>query len=262
MDDVLARTFANELTVLIVTALLLSALAEGGFRVGLRLHRTGDQARKGQIGSIQAAVLGLLGLLLGFTFAMAVDRYDRRRSLVLQEANAIGTTYLRGSLLPEAHQTPVKDLLRLYVDTRVKYQPLVDDPVQLAEGMRMSEEIKAKVWQHAVEAAREARDDITATFIESLNETIDADAERITAMRAHIPGGVWLLLMMVAAFGTFTTGYAAGADGARTMLSNLLLPLMITVVIVLVFDISHPRTGLIRISQQPLLDLQQSIKPT
>ena len=259
MDDFLARIFSNELIVLVVTAPLLIALAEGGFRVGLRLHRTGDQARKVQIGSIQGAILGLLALLLGFTFAMAVDRYDQRRGLVLQEANAIGTTYLRASLLPEAHQSPVKDLLRRYVYTRVRYQPLVDDPVQLAQGMGMTEEIKARVWQHAVEAAHEARDDITATFIESLNETIDTDAERIAAMRARIPGGVWLLLMMVAALGAFTTGYSAGAEGARTMLSNVLLPLMLTVVIVLIFDISHPRTGLIVVSQQPLLDLQQSM---
>jgi hypothetical protein len=92
------------------------AFSEIGFRIGLRLYATKDAARKGQIGGIQGAVPGLLGLLLGFTFAMAVDWYDTRRDLVLKEANAIGTTYLRASLLPDTHQDPVKDLLRHYVE--------------------------------------------------------------------------------------------------------------------------------------------------
>ena len=113
------------------------------------------------------------------------------------------------------HQAPVKDLLRRYVDLRLKYWPLVDDPAKLAEGMRLGGEIKAELWKHATEAAKEAPNDITATFIESLNETIDTDAERIAAMRAGIPGGVWLLLIMVAAFGCVTTSYGAGAEGAR-----------------------------------------------
>lgn len=260
IDNILARIFANEWAVLLIIAALLLALAEAGFRLGLRLHTTGDVARKGQIGGIQGAVLGLLALLLGFTFAMAVDRYDTRRGLVLKEANAIGTTYLRASLLPDAHQAPVQDLLRRYVDLRLKYQPLVDDPAKRAEGMRMSSDIEAELWKHAKEASKEAPNDITATFIETLNETIDVDAERIAAMRARIPGGVWLLLVMVAAFGCLTTGYGAGAEGARTMLGGLLMPMLITVVILLIFDISRPREGLIVISQQPLIELQKSIQ--
>jgi hypothetical protein len=260
-EGLLSRIFAHQWTVLILTAVLLLVIAEVGFRVGLRLYATGNDARKRQIGGIQGAVLGLLGLLLGFTFAIAGDQYDRRRTLVLQEANGIGTTYLRAGLLPEAHQAPVKDLLRRYVDLRLKYQPLVDDPAKRAEGMRMSAEIQAELWKHAAEAAKEAPNNITAIFIESLNETIDSDAERIAAMRAHIPGGVWLLLVIVAAFGCVITGYGAGADAARTALSSVFLPLMITLVIVLIFDLSHPRQGLIRVSQQPLLDLQQSIQP-
>ena len=98
---------------------MLLATTEVGFRFGLRLHAAKDEARKEQIGGIHAAVLGMLGLLLGFTFAMALERYDKRRILVIQEANAIGTTFLRASLLPEAHQAPVEDLLRRYLDLRL-----------------------------------------------------------------------------------------------------------------------------------------------
>ncbi len=260
IDNIMARISGSELAVFLLIIALTLAFAEIGFRLGLGLHATKDAARKGQIGAIQGAVLGLLGLLLGFTFAMAVERYDTRRGLVVQEANALGTTYLRASLLPDAHQAPVKDLLRRYVDLRLKYQPLMDDPAKRAEGMRLSANIEAALWKHATEAAKEAPNDITATFIESLNETIDTDAERIAAMRAGIPSGVWLLLVMVAAFGCVTTSYGAGAEGARSKLGSVFLPLLITVVIVLIFDISHPRVGLIKIGQQPLVDLQQSIQ--
>src|SRR5262245_17809846 len=108
-------------------------MAEIGFRVGLRLHRAKDEPRRSQIGGVQGAVLGLLGLLLGFTFAMGVSRYDTRRNLVLKEANAVGTTWLRAGFLPEAHRAPVKELLTRYVDLRLKYQTQAGDPVKLAE---------------------------------------------------------------------------------------------------------------------------------
>ncbi len=260
MDNILAPILAHEWAVFLIIATLLLVSAEAGFRLGSRLYVAGDAGRKGQIGGIQAAVLGLLGLLLGFTFAMAVDRHDTRRGLIVKEASTIRTTYLRASLLPDAHQAPVRDLLRRYLDLRLKYQALAEDPAQLAEGMRMSSDIEAELWIHATEAAKEAPNDITATFIESVNETVDLDAGRLAAMRAKIPGGVWLLLLMVAAFGCLITGYSAGADGARTTLGALFMPLLITVVIVLIFDISHPRAGLIGISEQPLVDLQNSIQ--
>jgi membrane protein YdbS with pleckstrin-like domain len=100
---------------------------------------------------------------------------------------------------------------------------------------------------------------MTATFIETLNQAIDADAERIAAMRAEIPSGVWLLLILVAAFGCITTSYGAGAEGTRSKLGSVFLPLLIAVVIVLIFDISHSRVDLIQVSQQPLVELQQSM---
>jgi hypothetical protein len=262
IDTLVSRVLANEWAVLILTAVLLLVIAEIGFRLGLRLHASKSEGRKKQIGGIQAAVLGLLGLLIGFTFAIADEQYDKRRDLVLDEANSIGTTYLRADLLPEAHQAPVRDLLRRYVDLRVAYQPLLDDPAKREEGMRLSEEIHVELWKHATEAARAAPDDITATFIEALNDTIDMHRDRVAAMRARIPGGVWLLLLMVAAFGCIITGYAAGADSARTALSSVSLPLMITLVIVLIFDLAHPRQGLIGVSQQPLIDLQKSMHPS
>lgn len=256
---VLDTIFNHQWLMLLTVAVLLFGLAEAGFRIGSNLHLTKDQARKSQISGVQGAVLGMLGLLLGFTFAMAVGRYDTRKELVLKESNTIGTTWLRASLLPEAHRAPVKQLLRDYVDVRLKYQPITRDPAMLAEGMRLSAEIQGKLWKHTEAAAAEAPNPIVASFVTTLNEMIDTDAERVAASRNHIPSGVWLLLLLVAGFGCFTSSYGSGAEGARSAFTAYLLPGLIAVVIMLVFDLSHSRQGIIGISQQPMLDLQSSM---
>jgi hypothetical protein len=258
MDDILGSIFRNQWFVLGIVGAVLLALAELGFRAGTRLHLTRDEARKAQIGGVQGAVLGLLALLLGFTFAMAVNRYETRRDLVLKEANAIGTTWLRAGLLPEVHRMPVRDLLRRYVDVRLNYEALSSDPAMLAEGIRLSAEIETELWKHAEAAAEQAPTPIVASFIAALNETIDTDAERLAAARNRIPGGVWLLLIVVASFGCFTSSYGSGANGARSGFTSTLLPLLIAVVIALIFDLMHPHQGFINVSQRPLLDLKAS----
>lgn len=245
---------------LFVVALLLG-LSEVGYRIGLGLFVKHDDARRSQISGVQGAMLGLLGLLLGFTFSMGVNRYELRRDLVLKEANTIGTTYLRAGLLPETHREAVRELLRRFVDVRVKYQQVSYDRVQIAEGLRLGMEIEQQLWQHAEAAAKEAPTPITSTFIVTLNELIDTDAERITSHRNSIPGAVWILLILVAACGCLVTSYGAGAQGARSAFSSVLLPMLISVVIVMIFDLMHTHQGVVSINQQPMLDLQKSMQP-
>ncbi|TMB76157.1 MAG: DUF4239 domain-containing protein [Chloroflexi bacterium] len=260
MSEPLDSVFQSQWVVFALPAVLLVGFAELGFRLGLRLYVATDTARKGEISGIQGALLGLLGLLLGFTFAMAVSRYQARRDLVVKEANAIGTTFLRASLLPEAHQAPVEDLLRRYVEARLTFQPLAADPVKLAEGLRLSADIQRQLWQHAVAVAKETPTPIVATFVITVNETIDTEAERLAAARDRIPGTVWLLLLTVASLGCVTSNYIAGADGARSVFSSIVFPLLVAVVIILIFDLADPSQGLIRITQQPLVDLQDAIQ--
>lgn len=252
--------FGNQWAFSVAIAVLLLGIAEAGYRIGLRLFNARDEARRSQISGVQGAVLGLLGLLLGFTFSMAVSRFEERRDLVLLEANAIGTTWLRADLLPEAHRAETKALLQRFVDVRVEYQRVSDDPARLAEGLRLSAEIENALWRRAMEAAREAPTPITATFINSLNEMIDTDAARLTAGRSDIPSAVWLLLLIVAGSGCLTSAYGSGAQGARSAFTAAFLPLLITVVIVLIFDLMHTHQGIVSIDQKPMLDLQQSMR--
>jgi len=260
MDDLLKSVFQSEWMIFAFPGLLLIGFAEIGFRLGLRLYVAKDTARKGQVGAIQGALLGLLGLLLGFTFAMAAGRYEARRDLVLKEANAIGTTFLRASLLSDAHRAPVEDLLRRYVDLRLTFQALAADPAKFAEGLRLSADIQRQLWEHAVAAAKETPTPIVATFVNTLNDTIDTEAERLAAARNRIPGTVWILLLTVAALGCMTSTYLAGEEGVRSAFSSIVFPLLVAVVILLIFDLADPRRGLIRTTQQPLVDLQHAIQ--
>ena len=261
MDNLLARMFGHQgAHAIIVTALLL-LLAEIGYQFGRRLLAgRDDDPRRSQIGVTQGAALGMLGLLLGFTFSMAIERYNHRRDLVLQEANNIWTIWLRGSLLPDPHPRGVRDLLRDYIDVRVLAQEALRDPVVLTEGLRRSAQIQSALWQHAEASAREAPNDITATFVEAVNEVIDTDKERVAEGRHRIPAGVWIILLVVAGVGCYTSGYGSGSDGVRSSFTGVVLPLLVTMVIVLIFDLTNERHGLIRTNQQPLIDLQDSIR--
>lgn len=260
LETVLYRAFATQWQMLLIVAAMLLVAADIGYRFGLALHRANDEARKGQIGGIQGAILGLLALLLGFTFAMAVGRYETRRQLVLDEANAIGTTYLRASLLPEAHQADVENLLRRYVDARLEFYEAGADPARQAAAEKSAAALQRELWAHAVAAGKDAPTPLATSFITALNETIDLDAARLNALRTHVPVAVWLLVLIVAAVGCYACGYAAGASGARSTFANFILPLLVTVVITLVADLDRARGGLIGIKQQPLLDLRESLQ--
>jgi hypothetical protein len=243
----------------IVTGLLLT-FAEVGYRCGLRWDGGADEPRRSQIAAVQAAVLGLLGLLLGFTFSMAVDRYDTRREFVVQEANAIRTAWLRGSLLSSEHRRAVRHLLQNYVDVRILSREAQRDPQLLAEAVSESRGLQARLWQHADAAAREAPNDMTALFIETLSQVTEADIGRIAASRNRIPSGVWVTVLVVATVGCWTSAYASGAYGARSPLTKVLLPLLVSVVILLIFDLTNERRGIIRVGQQPLIDVQNSLR--
>lgn len=259
MDDFISGLLPSQWVLFGIAGILLIAFTEIGYRLGLPLHAADDEARRSQISALQGALLGLLGLLLGFTFAMSVSRYEGRRDLVVKEANAIGTTFLRADLLPDKHREPVRNLVRRYVDVRLQYQPLADNPAMLAEGIRLSADLQRQLWRHATEAAAESPTPIVATFIAALNETIDTDGERMASVHHRIPAAVWLLLLIVASLGCLMSGYAAGAHGKRTGFSSLVLPLLMAVVMMLIFDLANPRKGLIGVSQQPLIDLQGAI---
>jgi hypothetical protein len=239
-------------------AVVLAAI-EGGFRLG-QYRRRRLEEDKPPVGEVVAATLALLAFLLAFTFGLAASRFDVRRGLVIDEANAIGTTYLRAGLLPEPHRTGVRTLLREYVDVRLE----AVQPGKLSESIRRSGELHARLWAHAVAVGEKNPGSIVVgLFIGSLNEVIDLHTKRLAlGVRNRIPGPIWAALYFVTIIGTSVMGYHSGLAGLGRSLANLALVLAFTAVMTLIADLDRPQDGLLRVSQQVMVDLRDSFEET
>ena len=261
IDELLPRIFFNQWAVLLIISLLLLVLSETGYRLGVISRRKNAHAAESLGGSVQGAVLGLLGLLLGFSFAMSVGRYDVRRALVNEEANSIGTTWLRADFLPTPAREEIRNLLVNYTRLRIERVANAGSEKELDPIRREAWDIHNALWAKASAAASANPSPLSAAFIVSLNETIDLDATRVSALRNHVPGAVWLLLMVVSGCSAWASGYGSGVNGVRSTFNQLFFPILIGVVITLIADIDRPTKGLIGISQKPLEDLLKNIQP-
>jgi hypothetical protein len=242
------------LFIVILIVVLLSV--ESGYRLGKYRRRRSEQEKEAPVGTMVGATLGLLAFILAFTFGLAAARFDTRRQVLLDEANAIGTTYLRAGILPEGREE-IRALLRDYVGTRLE----AIRSGNIAEGIRQSENIQHQVWAQAVAVGEKNPNSIVVgLFIQSLNEVIDLHAKRVQAgLRSRIPGPIWVGLFAVAALSLATMGYHAGLVGTRRSLAVLAVAFTFSVVIELIADLDRPQEGVLRVSQRALLDLQQSM---
>jgi hypothetical protein len=249
--------------ILVVTVLfgLLLVATEAGFRRG-RVIRSGlEDPAKSQLTTLQSAMVGLLALLLAFSFAMAESRFETRRQLVLEEANAVGTTYLRSQALAEPYQTKVAALLREYVADRLKYYTAGIDPEKLDEVNQQTGQLQKELWSQAMDAINKDPHSIPAgLFISSLNEVIDLHMKRDIARQNHVPEAVLFLLFLVAILAMGIVGFGCGIGDWRNPSVTVTMSLIITLVILVIMDLDRPRSGFIRVSQRSMTDLQDSIK--
>jgi len=243
------------LFITIVVLVLVSI--EGGYRLGMFRRRQSDREKDAPVGAMVGSTLGLLAFMLAFTFGMAASRFDTRKTLVLDEANAIGTTYLRTSMLPDRGDA-MRALLREYVDTRLE----AVRSGATAEALRQAEEQQARLWAHAVAVGQQHPNSIVVgLFVESLNEVIDLHAKRVNAgLRNRIPGTIWLVLFTIAVLSLGAMGYHTGLVGSARSLAVLAVAVAFSAVIALVVDLDRPQEGLLTVNQQALIDLQQSMK--
>lgn len=236
-----------------VLVLVLLAI-EGGFRLGK--YGRGRSEKEAPVGAMVGATLGLTAFFLAFTFGMAAERFDTRRLVVLDEANAIGTTYLRAAMLPE-RRDEIRALLRDYVDVRLE----TVRSGNVAEGVRRSEDIQNQLWAHAIALGKQDPGSIVVgLFIQSLNEMIDLHTKRLTAaVRNRIPSVIWFALLAVAAIALGTMGYHAGLAGTRRSVAVVAVAVTFSAVILLIADLDRPQEGALKVSQQALIDLEQSM---
>jgi hypothetical protein len=242
---------------LLIVAILL-VVFEVGYRVGRWWQVRTPEETEGPTGVLVGSLLALLAFLLAITMGMASDRFDARRALVLEESNAIGTTYLRAGYLPAPYGDESRALLREYVPLRIN----VADRQRLAANFARSAEIHSELWAIVELVAREQSSDIFALYIESLNETIDLHSTRVTSLvYGRVPETVVILLILGAALTLGMVGYSAGLTGRRGLLSAVVLVVVLAAVLTLVIDLDRPREGFLQVSQQPMIDLMEQLGP-
>jgi len=250
--------------ILILLIVAASAVVEAvGHRLGTRSSGRNDDATRTHAATVLAASLGLLTLLIGFSFSMAVGRYEGRRQLVIREANAIGTTWLRGHMLAPAHDSAVTALLRRYVELRLSVAIYEPDDAELAVAVRASHAIQDSLWGIARDvAANDRRMAVISLFTATLNDLIDVDAERLAAYQQRVPAAILWGLLLTSWFTLGLGGYVTGLGGARQRWLNLSVTILFALFIGLIADLDRPRGGYIQTPYQPLSALQAAMGAT
>jgi hypothetical protein len=238
---------------LLTLAVCLGAVEAGSAMAGYALQQKKESATEAPLGSVVGAMLGLLAFILAFTFGMTATRFDARKQLVLDEANAIGTTYLRASLLPARQGLEVQRVLREYTDIRLHVSAAT-----LAEMQEKSEASHGQLWSQAKSLVAEEMDsELRSLFITSLNETINLHQSRKTVgLQQRIPGTVWLAVYVLSILSMLALGYQIGMSGMRRLLATPVLTASFSVVILLIAEIDRPYAGFVRVSQQPIADVK------
>lgn len=234
---------------------------ELGYRIGIWRHHLVPGERDQPVGAMVASILGLLALVLGFTFSLAAARFEARRQVVLEEANAVGTTYLRARILPEPHRTAIEDRLREYVAVRLATP---GHPERLTESLAKSDQLQEEIWQHAIKLSEENPTSITVgLFVQSLNNLIDVGAKRVLiGVRSQIPWVIWFVLLALSIVSMASVGYQAGLTTTKRSPAMVALAMTFALVVFLVADLDRAHQGLLRVSQQAMLDVQKSIQAT
>lgn len=250
------------LTLLVVAiATFLSAL-EIGYRLGRKRHHESNEPEKSHSSALQGATLGLLALLLGFTFAMAVSRYDTRRSVIMDQANAIGTAELRSRLLGSPYAEKSAPLFRDYVQAWLDFRAGGIDVAAVKDAENRAFDIENQLWNIVGEAtAADPHSQPASLFAAAMNDVIDAHEKRWRSVQDRVPDAVILLLFAVSALALGQVAYSSGLSGRRWQASNVTFALMIALVLVVILDIDRPRRGLIQVSQESMIRLQQSLGP-
>ena len=252
--------------VLLFVTFFLATLAclEAGRRLGRRAL-AGDQAtHPAGLGTVETVAFGLLGLLLAFTFSGAASRFDLRRAQIVEEANDIGTAWLRLDLLPPAAQPKLRDEFRRYVDSRLAtYLKISESGFEAAYvEFDRSVGLQNAIWADAVAACREAPPQASIVLLPALNAMIDITTTRKAASEMHPPRIIYIVLGMISLVCSLLVGYEMGAGSARSWLHVAGFALILAFTLYVILDFEYPRIGLIRIEafDRYLVDVRNAMK--
>jgi hypothetical protein len=246
------------IVIFLLAAVLLWLAARFGAKVRQRKPGMTDKDRD-DFNVVLGAMLTLLGLIIGFSFSMAISRYDQRKTYEEAEANAIGTEYVRADLLPGTDAGKVRLLLRDYLDQRILYYATTDNDLIQQINVRVSE-LQSQLWSAVVPAAQAQPTPVAALILYGMNDVLNSQGYTQAAWWNRIPQGAWILMLSIAVGGTVLLGYGVHSESDRGVLL-LVLPCVLSVAFLLIADIDSPHGGVIRVSPQNLQSLAASLRP-
>jgi hypothetical protein len=237
----------------VVLALLLFVAIIGFLELGRRLGErwaTGNPSASTRgTAAVEGAVFALMGLLIAFTFSAAQGRLDTRRKLIIDEANAIGTAYLRVDLLPAETQPVLRDDFRAYTQSRIDYYRKVQDPAAEAAERERSLALNNQIWRHAVAAVRASPDPrVPSLLLPALNEMIDLESARFASRHIHAPPTIFVLLVVLALACALFAGLGMGRKEIKSHFYLIAFATALTVTVFVIVDMEFPRFGLIRVN--------------
>ncbi|MBT2133514.1 hypothetical protein KK137_04120 [Croceibacterium sp. LX-88] len=239
--------------------LILSAI--GGIWLRRRFSGkdgTGGTGFEGE-GYVVTAASGLLALLLGFTFAMAVDRFDERRMLVIDEANGIYSTYLLAQTFPQPDSGRISSTLLAYLDHRLAVSR--KSPIDQKPGaLQLDRHLKAQLWRESLEATRNLRDDVASTYLQTAAQTLEVGATREAIRLARIPPFIHVVLWVFSAI--TVTAFGFSYYGRARWLGLCVIIFLQTLALALILDLDRPTSGIIRESQWALEDVKHRLRDT
>jgi hypothetical protein len=244
------------------TILGVLASIELGYLLGRHMHRRSEDEKESPVSAIAATVLGLAAFILAFTFGIVFNRFDARKELVKQEANAIGTAWLRSDFLPEPDRAEAKGLYREYLEKSLAFVGAKDGrPEHVKRSIAEMQQILDRLWGMAVANARkDMNSDVAALYIEALNEMIDLRALRIAVgLQTRMPGAIWVMLFSITCLGMMSVGYQTGIAASKRSMARPILATSFALVIALIVSLDRPDSGIITVSQQSQLDLLSSM---
>jgi hypothetical protein len=251
----MSGVFDRPLTVFAASIVVQCLAAYCGYLLRPRERSTGT-APAGDLDTIHAAALTLLGLIIGFTFSMAVGRYDQRKNYEEEEANAIGTEYSRADLLPNDTAAKVRALLSGYINQRIQFY-VIRDQRQIAQINADTAVLQNELWSAGLQAARAQPTPLMALVVSGMNDVLNSQGYTQAAWLNRIPLGAWALMQVIAIACNLLLGYKLVGRGTYVL---LILPMITSIAFFLIADIDSPRYGVIRVIPQNLILQSQAME--
>ena len=236
---------------------------EVGYRIGRRRKKHSPETTDEGSGTVDAAVFGLLGLILAFTFSGASSRLDTRRAQIVDEANNIGTAYLRLDLLPAAEQPELRRMFRQYLDTRIEVYEKIGNLDEALEAFGRANQLQSDIWARSVKACQaDTKTTTCMLLLPALNDMIDITTTRYIATTIHTPVVIIGLLVVLSLVGALLAGFAMSPQAKRSALHTFLFALAVGVSVYVVLDLEYPRFGLINLkgADKAMYMLRDTIK--